>query len=431
MVWAGMQLLGGPVHAQTPRPDPGLSTDSLRLTEVLALAEERNPRLQALQSAAMAATARAPEASTLPDPTFQFGIMNFGVPNLNADMAMSMAPSVQLSQMVPFPGKLSLKGDIAEYASRMAGSQAEEAWWGVRQNASSLFYDLYSLDHRIEVMRGTLSLLKDFQEVAKAMYTAGTGRQSDVLRADVEVARLDGDIQAMEARRRAQAARLNALLNLPAVTPVAPPVLGALPLDVPDQSTLVGWANASRPLLDRGRLGVAQADTRVRLAHKQIWPNFMLGVSYGQRDRGNGAERMASAMIGFDLPIHAAKRQYAARDEASAMAELARSELMNLEAMVDARIGELLAELDRARSLTALYRDEVIPEARATVESAFSSYRVGRVDFATLVDAQMTVNRFEGELYGLLGAYGKAIAGLESAVGRALPRTDHILAEER
>ena len=110
------------------------------------------------------------------------------------------------------------------------------------------------------------------------------------------------------------------------------------------------------------------------------------------------------------------------------MERLAQAELGDRRAEVDARIGELLAELDRARTLTALYRDEVIPEARANVGSSFSSYRVGNVDFMTLVDAQMTVNRYEGELYQLLGEYGKAVAGLESALGRSLPRTGQMLA---
>lgn len=403
----------------------------LRLEEVLALARERNPRLQAMQAAARAATYRESEASTLPDPMFQLGIMNFGVPDLNTDMPMSMAPSVQVMQMVPFPGKLSLKGDIASYASGMAEAGADEAWWSVRGMASSIFYELYSLDRRTEVMRETLALLSDFQEVAKALYTSGRGRQADVLRADVEVARMDGEIHKMEAMRTAMAARLNALMDRPAETAVPSPVLGALPLGVPSADTLLIWAGESRPALARGRMGVAQAQKRQQLAAKQIWPDFTVGLSYGQRNRGAGTERMGSAMVGFSLPVHAGSRQYAARDEAAAMERLAQAELESLEADVDARIGELLAELERTRTLTELYRDEVIPEARATVESAFSSYRVGSVDFLTLVGAQMTVNQYQGELYQLLGEYGKAVAALESAIGRTLPGTDQILAEER
>jgi len=407
------------------------AADSLRLEDVLALVQVRNPGLLALRAAAEAAAYREPEASTLPDPTFQIGVMNFGVPSFKTDMPTSMAPSVQLMQMVPFPGKLSLKGDIAAYSKDMAKASADEAWWNVREQASSMFYGLYTTDRRLEVMRETLSLLKDFQQVARAMYVAGTGRQADVLRADVEVARMDGDIREMTAMRDGMAARLNALLDRPAATPVPSPALGPLPVTVPPRDTLLAWADETRPALAGGREGVARARKRTRLAHKQIWPDLTFGVTYGQRDGTSGPVRMGSAMVGFTLPIHAGSRQLAARDEAAAMERLAEAQLGSVRAGVDARVGELMAELDRARTLTDLYRCEVIPEARSTVQSALASYRVGKVDFMTLVDAQMSVNRYQGELYELLGDYGKAVASLESAVGRPLPRTEKTVAEER
>ena len=421
MAWAPLHA---PLLAQSASAGGGVT-----LERVLELARARNPRLQALQAAAEAAGYREGEASTLPDPTIQLGIMNFGIPDLNADMPTSMAPAVQMMQMVPFPGKLSLKGDIASYAREMAEAGADEAWWNVRDRAASMFYDLYSLDRRLEVMRSTLALLENFQQVANALYVSGTGRQADVLRANVEVARMDADIRTMEAMRTTMAARLNAMLDRPAATEVASPVLGELPLDVPERETLLTWANETRPVLERGRLGVAQAEKRSDLARRQIWPDFTVGVQYGQRAGALGTERMGSAMVGFSIPVHAGKRQFAQRDEAQAMRRLAEAELGGIAADVDARIGELLAELGRTRTLTALYRDEVIPEARANVESALSSYRVGNVDFMTLVDAQMTVNRYEGELYQLLGEHGKAVAGIESAVGRPIPRTGQILAE--
>jgi outer membrane protein TolC len=418
------------VAGQAP-PSAGVPADSLALSEVLSLAMERNPRLQAMRAGAEAAALREPEASTLPDPTLQLGIMNFGLPDFNTDMPTSMVPSVQLMQMFPFPGKLSLKGDIAAYDREMAETAVGEMEWQVRSMASSMFYDLYALDRRLEVMRETLSLLRDFQQVAKAMYVSGMGRQADVLRADVEVARMDGDIQAMQAMRITMAARLNGVLDLPADTPVPVPTLGRLSLTIPTADTLVGWAAESRPLLAQGRLGVAQATRRIDLARREIWPDITLGLTYGQRDLGMGTERMGSVMVGFSLPVHAGSRQYAMRDEAVAMERMAEAELGSREAGVAAEVGEIMAELDRARSLAALYRDEVIPEARATVESAFSSYRVGAVDFMTLVDAQMTANRFEGELFQLLGEYGKAYTALESVVGRSLPLSDPILTEPR
>ncbi len=425
---AGAFIAASSASAQTSRPRGGAT---LTLPEVQAQAQERNPRLRAMRAGAEAAGLRRPEASTLPDPVIQLGIMNVGLPRFDADMPTSMVPSVQLMQMIPFPGKLGLMGDIASWDEARASSSADEMAWEVREMAASMFYDVYALDRRIEVMGETLALLTDFQHVARAMYGSGMGRQTDVLRGDVEVARMDGEIRTMEAMRTSMAARLNALLDLPADAPVASPALGRLPLQVPARDTLLAWAAEFRPLLTNARQGVEQARSQVSLARREFWPDLTVGVAYGQRPGEMGTERMGSAMVGFSLPVFASRRQYAMRDEAMAMERMAAAELGSREAEVGARVGELLAELERARSLTLLVRDEILPQARATVASALSSYRVGNVDFMTLVDAQMTVNQFHGELYQLLADYGKALAALESTVGRPVPESEPILAEVR
>jgi outer membrane protein TolC len=119
------------------------------------------------------------------------------------------------------------------------------------------------------------------------------------------------------------------------------------------------------------------------------------------------------------------------RDEAAAMERMSVAELAETRAEVDARIGELLAELDRARTLIDLYEDTVIPQAEANVESSYISYRVGSVDFLTLVDARMTVNQYEQEYYGLLADYGVGVAELEAVVGRELPAGPALLARLR
>ncbi len=134
-------------------------------------------------------------------------------------------------------------------------------------------------------------------------------------------------------------------------------------------------------------------------------------------------------MIGFSIPLFAKSRQLRMRDEAAAMEAMALADLADMRARVGARIGELMAELGRTRTLVELYRGEVLPQARANVESSFSSYRVGTVDFMTLLDAQMTVNRYDQELYGLLADYGRSVAELEMTIGRELPRSTSMLAE--
>lgn len=342
-----------------------------------------------------------------------------------------MAPSVQLMQMVPFPGKLGLAERIARGTSEMARASAEETAWTIRADVAMAFYDLYAADRQIEVMERTLRLLEDLESVARSMYGAGTGRQSDVLRANVEIARMEAEIARMAAMREVAAARLNGLLVLPAETPVPSPVLPELPAHVPTHDTLRSWAEETRPIVLRARTDVERADAARDLARKELWPDLALGVQYGQRDAGMGLERMGSFMVGFTVPVFAGSRQLRMRDEAAAMERMSVAELAETRAEVDARIGELLAELDRARTLIDLYEDTVIPQAEANVESSYFSYRVGSVDFLTLVDARMTVNQYEQEYHALLADYGMGVAELEAVVGRELPAGPPLLARLR
>ena len=431
-IWSLALLATGVVPAGAAAQDtPATEVPPLTIEQAYELARARSPMLRAAAAVADAAATREASAGLPPDPMIQVGIMNFSVPGLDTDMPTSMAPSIQAMQMLPWFGKLDLSEQIAGQTTAMARASSDETWWEVRSRTAMAFYMIYETDRQLAVMRETLDLLRDFEQVARAMYSAGEGRQSDVLRAGVEVARMDAEIRRMEAMRTSALARLNGLLDRPAETAVPAVALSPLPLEVPGADTLRAWADATRPMLERGRTGVEQAQTRGDLARKEIWPDPVIGFQYGQRNGDMGTERMGSAMIGFSIPVFAKSRQLRMRDEAAAMETMARADLADMRAQVDARIGELMAELERTRTLVELYRAEVLPQARANVESSFSSYRVGTVDFMTLVDAQMTVNEYDQELYGLLAEYGRSVAELEMTIGRELPRSSQMLAEAR
>jgi outer membrane protein TolC len=415
-------LASAPIALAPPRAAaqdvPG---DTLSLAEVYARVDADNPMLRAARLRAEAVRSRESSAKLPPDPQLRVGVMNASLPGLETDMPTSMAPSIEVMQMVPFPGKLGLSGEIARQETAIAGAEAREAAWMARTRAAAAFWEIHGADRQLEAMRRTLRLLEDFEKVSRAMYSAGEGQQADVLRAGVEVARMRADIERMSAMRAGAVARLNAVLDRPAETPVAAVATPALPDELPSAETLREWAAAGRPLLQRSSFALEQAEARRSLARRELWPDLSIGVQYGQRDAGGmGTERMGSVMLGVSVPVFASRRQLRMREEAAAMEEMAGAELADARAQVHARIVELLAELDRARTLTELYRTEVLPQAGAAVQSAYSSYRVGSVDFMTLVDAQMTLNEYEQELHRLHADFGVMLAELEMTIGREL-----------
>lgn len=427
-------LTADAASAQTPAAQP-----PLHLSDLYRNVSAKHPRLAAARALVAAKRALEAGAGLPPDPQVQVGAMNLSLPGLSADMPSSMAPSVEVMQMLPI-GKLGVSKRIAEQSTLIARADADESWWEVRAEAAMAFYEVYQADHEIAIMKETLRLMQDFRKVAQAMYAAGEGRQADVLRAGVEIARMQAEIKRMEAMRTGAAARLNAALNQPADAAVGAPQLPDLPLQIPAIDTLRAWAEASRPMLARGRTETEQAASRVKLARREIIPDISIAVQYGQRRAQlsamdpalppeYGTERMGSVMLGFSVPLFAGKRQMKMREEAEAMRVMAQADLARMRTLVDARLIELGASLERSRTLMQLYRTEVLPQAQAAVQSAFSSYRVGQVDFMTLVDAQLAVNKYKQELAALQADYGAGIAELEMTIGRELPVAAALTAE--
>jgi outer membrane protein, heavy metal efflux system len=184
-------------------------------------------------------------------------------------------------------------------------------------------------------------------------------------------------------------------------------------------------AETGRPMLRSGIHELNAAADGERLAAKEIWPDLQVGVQYGQRGGEMGTERMGSLMLGASIPVFAKDRQSRMRDEAGAMKLMAAADLAAMRAETRGRVAASHAALTRARALSRLYRSSVIPQAEAAATSALAAYRVGGVDFMTLLDDRMTVNRYRQELFELEATEGKAWAELEMLTGRELVELEH------
>ena len=407
----------GLLAAQSAPPPRGAIPERLVLGDAYDVAARVNPRAQAAQALVRAARARVPSAKLPPDPQLQLGLMNYELPGLRPMDPLGMS-QLQLMQMLPVGGKLGLSGDVAEARAAAEAERATDVAWEVRSQVAMAFYDLYATDQSLTVARETLRLLQDARATAEAMYRVGEGRQTDVLRAQVEIARMTEDTIRMQTMRTGMAARLNALLDRAAAYDVPAPVLPAFPAALPALDSLQQTAEESRPMVRAGRDEVQAASAAARLARRELIPDLQLGFQYGQRRGEMGTERMGSLMVGASVPVFARSRQLRMREETIAMRQMAEADLAAMRADTRARVTEAYAGLTRARNLAALYRNTVLPQAEATASSALSAYRVGGVDFMALLDNRMVVNQYRQELYRLEAEEGQSWAELEMLLGR-------------
>jgi outer membrane protein TolC len=332
--------------------------------------------------------------------------------------------------MLPLGGKLALSGRVAGAQASATMARAQDVVWDVRTQTAMAFYDLYATDRGLDVARETLRLLHDIAKTAESMYRVGEGRQTDVLRANVEIAKMAEDTLRMLAMRESMVAKLNALLDQDTGIAFGSPALPQFPDSIPARARLDSIAIRERPMIRAGFDDVSAADASQRRARKEIIPDLAIGVQYAQRGGEMGTERMGSLMFGASLPVFARDRQFKMREEAAAMKQMAQADLAAMRAETRGKIGEAYAALTRARNLAQLYRTTVLPTAEATVASALAAYRVGSVDFMTLLDDRMTVNKYRQELFVLEADQGKAWALIDPnttrnqvGAGAAPPRT--------
>ena len=197
--WIGLFLLeafGATLDAQTSITESA----PLRLGQIYRAVEAANPRIAAAGALARAADARIAPARRPPDPQLQFGLMNRSLPGFGLADPLGMN-QVQLMQMVPFPGKLRMAGQAASARAEAARARALDVSWDARARTAMAFYELYQMDRSLQVAEETLRILQDLAVTARTMYGVGEGRQPDVLRAQVEIARMSEDIIRMQTER--------------------------------------------------------------------------------------------------------------------------------------------------------------------------------------------------------------------------------------
>ncbi len=411
------------VAAQERTPAVTARADSLSLAAVYAAVDRGNPRIRAARALARAAGSRIAGSTRPPDPTLQLGLMNYMLPELRSDPALGMR-QLQVMQMLPLPGKLAAAGDAARSRTLAAELRVSEVRFTARAGAAMALIERWGAERQATIALETRRLLEDAAAVASSMYRVGDGRQVDVLRAQVEIARMDEEVIRMRTMGESALARLAAAVDLPMDSVAGPPVLPSFPDSLPSVDSLAASSIASRPMLAAGVADVEAASAELRLAARERWPDPQVGFQYGERSGVMGTDRMGSLMVGATIPLWARSRQLAMRDEATAMREMAVADLDAMRAETRGRVGETHAAIASSRRLASLYRNSVLPQAEVAAASAVAAYRAGTVDFMTVVENRMTVNRYRQELVALEVAEVGAWVELEMLLGRGILDTN-------
>lgn len=369
--------------------------EPLTLDEAERLALQHSPAFAASKKQVEAMASVPSQVGSLPDPKISMGALNLPVDSMSLTKADMTQIQIGISQEIPFPGKLSLKKQIAEELAKASASNTEGFRLLLIRNVRIYWWNIVYLDKALSIIKDNQTLLRNLVQVSGAKYSTGKGLQQDVLLAQLELSQLLDRELALKAERSQNVSAINALMGRLVTTPIEiPNELPSLVKELPSAERLSQFAHDNHPMIIGLKRKESAAEYGVSLAEKDYYPDFSLGAAYGFRQGVSPATGMrrsdlASVMLTMSLPIYTDSKQDKGLEQRKAEKAKVQYELQDALLMIDSEIDALLSNLKSTRDQLLLFETGIIPQARQTTASMLAGYQVNKVDFLNLVRAQL------------------------------------------
>ena len=380
--------------------------------DVVRLASTRRAEVIAARARARAAAERPEIVSALDDPQIFPSIDHAPFMGGGADLSLA------IEQSFPLSGVRGHRRNVAEAGARLARAEIERIGLDVELDAASAFWMLAETRDTAKILDEQHALADQMVAAATARYATNTGGQADVLRAQLEVARLDGERRALVAETRAAEAMLNT--SLARAPDAAIPELDAtVPDDGPPLAKQVaGAALDRRPELRAGRAEISRSEAEVAVMQSMYTPMAMVrtGPSYTMSD---GAGWMV--MVGVSVPLWRGKLR-AGVAEARAMVDMANADLEAMRRMVGGQAAVARERVVAARERYVTLRDSIVPRAKEAIAATLAAYAANQMALIGALDAAQALWAAQRDLVMARSELGRAWARLRRATGEGLTR---------
>ncbi len=391
------------------------------LSELLAEAEKNNPQIEAARQGWQAAKQLPTQVSTLPDPQFNLQHVSVGSPRpfagyTNSDFAYL---GLGVSQDIPYPGKLRLKGEIARREADVSQQQVESVRRAVLAELEGTYFQLAYLSKTLTILEQDGELLKQVEQAADARYRSGMGTQQDVFQAQLQKTKLLREIAMHHLQVGKLEAQIKQLLNRSQESPdIEPADLLETPL-VQAYADLLAAAQVQNPEIAGAQKMIEKQSLQVNLARKDFYPDFNVQYMW-QRTDPTQFRAYYMLSVGIKVPIYRSRKQRPELAQAQSEQLRARSELQAQSQKVAAELRSQYVIVQQTSELLKIHREGLSPQARSEFQAGLAAYQSGKQDFQALLTAFLDVLHLDEDYWQNIAEYETAIARLEQLTGLSL-----------
>ncbi|MEW5758870.1 MAG: TolC family protein [Candidatus Omnitrophota bacterium] len=389
------------------------ANDVVSLDALISEALVNNPEILAAKKKFEAASTRIFQSASLNDPVFEFEY-----DKMTADRMLTGKPmkTISVSQTIPFPTKLYLKAKIASKLAKMEYENYKAKEREIIARVKSSYSELLLINKTMELAYENKAILEQFSKSATARYSTATGTQIDVLRAQVEIAKIDNELVMLEQKLIAGQAMLNVLLDRDPKNS-----LGILSPQAALKFTktldeFYALAKENNPELKAYGYLVDKGKAAYSLAINEFAPDFM--VKYSRMI--DSSEKDWAGMVGVTIPLWFFQKQVFGVKEMKAELEMLKAESKAKENLILFEVQNSYSRILAAKKIIELFEVAFIPQAEQALAAALKAYETEKLDFLSLLDSQRMIIDFKLEHYKAILELRIALADLEKAVGKDL-----------
>lgn len=409
--------LGAGLRAQDIPPP----SQPVKLADLLVEAERNNPQIQAARHGWQAAQQISSQVSTLPDPQFVLQQLSVGSPRPFAGYTNSDFAYVGLgfSQDIPYPGKLRLRSEVAKKDADVSQQQYESVRRVVLTDLKTTYFQLAYLSKQHAVLEGDRQLLQQVEQAANARYRSGMGNQQEAIQAQLQETKLLREITENELERGKAQAQLKQLLNRPQSSPDVETVELSETAATYTYDQLLSAAKTNNPEIAGAQKMVEKQGLQVDLAKKDFYPDFNLQYMW-QRTDPTQFRAYYMLTFGVRVPIYRKRKQQPELAQAEADQSRARSEYEMQSQHIAFELRQEYLDAEKSEELLKIYREGLLPQARAEVQAGLAAYQSNRLDFQALLNSFLDVLKLDEESWQTLSQHETAISQIEGITGLSL-----------
>jgi outer membrane protein TolC len=418
---AGTTLAAQANPPEAPRQAQASSSRAPQPTPLAALIDEltrSNPDVIAARQAATAATYVAPQVSSLPDPQVTLQHMTVGSPlPFDGYLSNNFAYiGVGVSQMLPYPGKRALRGEVARDDADVARAQVDIVSDDRIEQLKVAYVRLAYVQATRAILERDATLLQSIEQQAQARYASGQGNQQDVLRAQLERTKI---LRELSTNRQA-AGEAQADVKRLVARPQDGPDIVTEPLAAtflrPTNAELLDEVRGKSPDVRARSAVVTRNEMAVSLAQKEFRPDFGVGFMY----QNTGPSFPDYYMATFNVTFHRRGPKEAALAQARVAVDRAAADRDGTLQNVLGAVQKQYVVAKTSEEQLLIYRDGLIPQAQASIQASLAAYQSTRADFQTVLGAFLDVVTLDLEYQQTLFDHETALIQIERLTGLSL-----------